>query len=324
MNDEFQIPDKTYTKLLEKYRPSTIKTFITNIKRILRDAFNTNTFTLQPLVNTVKTKKYLESIQGSGMRKTLLATIIAFLKTDPAVPPSTIKFYSTFFDTLAKQVNHERQYQCPTPEEQANWISWPDIIKKRKKYRRLAECVDELQPSQITLDDKYLYLKYILLCLYTYIPPLRGEEYINATVISVANPKLYQTVRDITGRNLFDVKHKQFVVYGYKTSNVYGTRFVPIPDELIPIIKRWTNLTNSQLLLPNLQDPQTPILQESLTQLFFRIFEPKNVSTRMLRKIYISHKLKTLKDPEKRKELALVMGHSLQTQEFIYSCFKNQ
>ena len=326
--------DSVYTKLLEKYRPSTIKTFTLNLKRVLREGFEVTEYDISPLVDIKATKKYLNTVDKSGMRKTLVASIIAFLRVEPNIPDGLLKDYEKYFTTLAKKVNNERLYKEPTPEELSNWLPWSDVIAKRKKYKVYADCIEEyfLKKStskstskSVALEDKYTYMKYLLLCLYTYIPPLRGEEYLNAIVVSVSNPKLYQTIRDMTGRNLFDITHHKFVVYAYKTSGKYGTRIIDVPENVVDLVKKWTMITKAQLLLPvlsELPENEVPMLQESLTQMFFKIFEPKNISTSMLRKIYVSHRLKTLKDPEKRKALALTMGHSLVTQEFIYSTFR--
>ena len=321
----FVISDTVYGKLLEKYRPSSIKTFTLNLKRILRDGFDLHHFDVKPLTDFKKTKKYLETVDNMAMRKSLVSTILAFLRVNDKVPKSLVEEYEAHFKKLASKVNTSRLYKEPKDSELDNWLPWKDILKKQQKFKIYADCIDELPRKDITIEDQYVYMRYVLLSLYTQIPPLRGEEYLNAIVVSISNPKLYQTIRDMTGRNLFDLNHKKFTVYGYKTSGLYGIRTISIPDGIVDIVKKWTSITKSQLLLPSLQElPENEVSmsKEALAQTFFKIFEPKNISTSMLRKIYISHTLKTLKDPEKRKELALTMGHSLQTQEFIYNRFK--
>ena len=321
----FVIDDEVYTALLEKYRPSSIKTLTLNLKRILRDGFDINHYDIKPLTDFKKTTKYLDSVDNAPMRKSLVSAILAFIRVNDKIPKPLIKEYEDYFKKLANKVNTSRLYKEPKEQELDNWMSWKDILKKQEKFKLYAECVEEIPKKDITIEDQYIYLRYLLLSLYTQIPPLRGEEYLNAVVVSISNPKLYETIRDMTGRNLFDLNHRKFIVYGYKTSGLYGTRTIDVPDSIIDIVKKWTSITKAQLLLPKLQklpEKEVSMTKESLAQTFFNIFQPQNISTSMLRKIYISHVLRKLKDPEKRKELALTMGHSLQTQEFIYNRFR--
>ena len=54
------------------------------------------------------------------------------------------------------------------------------------------------------------------------------------------------------------------------------------------------------------------------TSFIHSIFD-KNISTDMLRKIYISHRVKEGITMEERKRIADIMGHSVLTQEFMYN-----
>jgi hypothetical protein len=321
MATKFEIPNEIYSSLLVSFRPSTIRTNTYNLKRVLLEVFGVEEYTIEPLMRFKRVRKYLRTLKNIDMRKSLIGSVISFLKVEKNVPTAILERYQKYFKKLADKSNNDRLYRKPKKEELEHWMPWKEIVKRRNQFKLQAECIDEF--AEITFEDTMTYLRYILLCLYTYIPPLRGEEYLNAIVVSVSNPRLYKTIRDMTGRNLFDTNHRKFIVYGYKTSGKYGVRVIDIPEVLVDIVVRWTKLMETQLLLPVLSKlpKEEPMTHEALNYVFKTIFEPKKISTSMLRKIYISSRLKKLKDPEKRKELALIMGHSLQTQEFIYSRF---
>jgi integrase len=143
--------------------------------------------------------------------------------------------------------------------------------------------------------------------------------------MKVDNPNDYKRLLNITQKNIFDLKNNKFIIGQYKTEKTHGIRFITIPKKLIQIVEKWYQITDSKNLIPNLKEKDVPMTQQAFTDLLFRIFQPKNISTSMLRKIYISDKLKNSSfrnDPVKRKKLAHEMGHTLETQEFIYNRFK--
>ena len=320
---EFPLP--VYTNLLTKYKESSIKTFMTNIKRILVEGYNETRYTIEPFLDFGTTKAYIESMDKLSMQKSMTAAILAILKAENRIPKVLINDYTALFKKLAKKADEYSKYKGKTLEEEANWISWKKVKNKFDYYKLLVENTNYSNGIETPIEDKYLFMKYLILMLYTRIPPLRGEEYLNAYILSVKDKKSYDKILELTDKNIMDINNKMFIAGRYKTCQKYGVRKIKVPNEVIETIKEWMKLSGSLYLLPSLKDnpPKEPMKQVAFTDTLVRIFKPHRISTSMLRKIYITYRLKRLKDPKKRKELAYIMGHSLEMQEFIYKKQEN-
>ena len=78
---------------------------------------------------------------------------------------------------------------------------------------------------------------------------------------------------------------------------------------------------NNPNLLVNIQSKK-PLTQQAMTAYLNRIFQPKKISSSMLRKIYISDIIAKRASKQERKKLALEMKHSLAAQTFVYGRFE--
>lgn len=317
------IPKSINRRLLQRYRPSSIETFTNNLKNVLQNAYNKDKYTLKPLKADIQPFiDYVQTLNTQSSQKNTASAVLAFLKADPRTPDDIIEKYQKYFDNLAKIIDEDKQYQEPTKEEEEAFIPWEDVLKVYKKHEKIVQTYPD--QNFTSYEDKYIYLKYLLLTLYTTIPPLRGEEYRNAIIIRVKNKDAYPIITEACKCNLVDLEHNNLVIPFYKTSKTHETRIIPIPKKTSEVIQRWYRLTKgNKYLLPNLQTPSERMSQTALSHLLQRIFKPHNISTSMLRKIYISYKMKTIYNkPAERKKLAKTMGHTLALQEFIYNRFK--
>lgn len=208
------------------------------------------------------------------------------------------------FAQIAKHTRIEdnllRTKRGSTQQEIDNFITWNNILSIRQNYQQLA--TKNIQN----------HMKYIILCLFTYLPPNRGEIFINCYVN-----------KDIPNYNILDTNTNKFIIRKHKTKSSLGTYTIPIPPDLQEILKEWVKVTinHNDLLLFTKND--TPLDSPNFTQLMYRIFQRK-VSTDMLRKIYITHKLNDKNNPlsiEDRINLANQMGHTITQQDFTYNRF---
>jgi len=321
---EFIIPKSINRRLLQRYRPSSIQTMTTNLKNALINIYSKDKYTLRPFKNDSDLfTKYIDNkLTVQSAQKNLTSAVLAFLKADARTPDNVIETYQKFFDKLAKRIDEDNKYKEPTEKEEESFIPWKDILKVYKKYSLIVKEYSDQQFS--SYEDKYVFLKYLLLTLYTTIPPLRGEEYVNSIIIKVKSVGMYDIITQACKCNLVDLTHNNLVISFYKTSKTHDVRIIPIPEGTVKVIKRWYEITNgNKYLIPNLQTPSASMSQSALSHLLQRVFKPYDISTSMLRKIYISEKMKTIhNNPKERKELAKIMGHTLATQEFIYNRFK--
>ena len=149
------------------------------------------------------------------------------------------------------------------------------VIKQKKLAALLYKKVDKTNTDITDLQN------YILLCLTTgiYIPPRRSADW----VIKFRN-------YDSENENYIDLKKKQFVLNAYKTVKTYGACSIDIPKELLAIIKKYLKI------VPEGQDwllfsPHTgkALAQSDIAYRLNTVFG-KNISTSMLRHIYLTGK----------------------------------
>lgn len=204
-----------------------------------------------------------------------------------------------YYEKLKKKHNEEYIYRRPTEVEEKNHISYQQIIDMREKYRKMKD------------KNEKIYFHFLILSLYTYLPPIRGSEYINAQYIF--QDVDYETKLEEDGMNLIDMKNKKIVIGHYKTKKQYGIRIIDIPEELYDVLQEYFHYKPCKYMF------RKKISNSSFTKRLNEIFH-KNVSTSMLRKLYISEYVKDM-TIEQRKKLSKIMGHSIATQELVYRRF---
>lgn len=319
---------KELREILEKkYRENSIKTFAGSVKKVCKEVFKRE-YDAKLLEDTNKVLAYVKTLEKISSQKNTLAGVLAFVKAEQT-NPQVIKVYEDHFKTLGQASANLQQYKEPTEDEKCNYIPFAEVIKLRDEHAQTLSNykIDELEQSnklkEATLFQKTVFEKYLVLCLYTYVPPLRGEEWHDAVIEEVADPGSYSVIIEARKKNIIDLTHKKLVVERYKTSDIHGTRIIDLPDELVKVIKMSREINNGD---PNLLINYAsckPMTSQCLTKFLQSIFYPKKISSTLLRKIYISEQTSKL-SVDQRKKLAHIMGHSLSSQEFLYSTFRDK
>lgn len=234
-------------------------------------------------------------------RKTILSAVIAFNGEKYAskeISDAMLEDIKTTKETETKQVKNEKQEE--------NWISFEDIEKLfEKKYISVKPL---LKRTDIDKAEYFRYTELIILALTTgiFFPPRRSLDWVSLKIRNYDNEK----------DNFVDMKKKIIVLNNYKTSKYYKTQTIAIPAKLWLIIRPYiliNDFSDYLLSAKNGDKLSTPRLTQILNKLF-----GKNVSTSMLRHIYLTHKLGNIPKLDELNELAKEMGHSLlQQQEYI-------
>ena len=225
--------------------------------------------------------------KSPGCKKLILSAILRELK-----PETDKTWYQQEISKCIKEELLLRIKRKPTEKEDEGFIPWRDVLQYREEYRK----------KKKTLRD---HMKYVVLCLYTYIPPLRGQCYYNCYVN-----------KQVEGSNELNLNTGELILYEYKTKKAYGTKIIHIPDELKDVLNQWYDLNgNKELLLFNTKEQ---MMTESAFAKFMNSIFNTNTSCSMLRKIYISEHINADTPLEERETLAAIMGHSAIEQEFYY------
>jgi len=249
-------------------------------------------------LNFLKKKTQVDAVISTyapNTQKGLVTTIVRSTKGRKGFERIHSYYYQKMMD-----MNHKPIDAGKTDKQKENWIEWNDVLQKR----------DALKSG---LNDWDIMLKYLVLSLYTEIPPRRNKDYMDMVVVSKYKPDLP------TNKNYVCVDDGKFVFNQYKTSKKYGQQVEDIPVKLRKIIKQY--LTNypgelkegSALLVDRHGSVLTAV--NTITRILNSVFG-KRVGASMLRHIYLTNKYgKELKSMEQD---SAAMAHSMvQQREYI-------
>lgn len=266
--------------------------------------FNNLAFLKHKDVIMTRLAEYSESTQ-----KSTLGTIVAVLTS--LKDKATYKaLYNYYYERMKEASKNAREADTTekTDKQDNNWITWSDVNSKRKELEvHLPTPKTKLITTQIWNNM----LSYVVLCLYTMIPPRRNLDYQNLYVVKKWNDKMD------TDKNYYDLNTQKLIFNKYKTSKAHGTQEIEIDDvnDLRAALTHYINFHPDKKkpefrLLVNMDgSPLSSI--NSITRILNKIFDKKIGST-MLRHVYLSDKYKL--DLGEMKKDAEAMGHTLSTQ----------
>lgn len=228
-------------------------------------------------------------------RKTVLAVLVSLF-----TPIKTDKLRIKMLED-ANLYNSKLREQKKTEKQEKNWMSWEQVQQVYADvYKELGPLIRKKNPTQ---RDILRLVDLILLAVFVLIPPRRSQDF---TEMKIKN---YNIDED----NYFDSKRNVFVFNRYKTKGTYGSQTVKIPSNLLLLLKKWIKINPTDYLL--FDTKKGKLTQSRLTIKLNSIFD-KNVSTSMLRHIFLSSKFGDAPTLKERDLIAKDMGHSVETQEF--------
>ena len=288
-----------------------IKLYLSNLHTLNRKLPFTN-------LNFLKKTKDIEDIirgYSESTQKSFLSSIITTLNV---IDDKTTfkKTYAHYTNLLAKyRKNTDKPASGRTAKQDRNWINWEEIMTIKQD---LADKVSKLNPkSSITENDWNTILKYMVLSLFTDIPPRRNLDYLVMYIVSKNN------LMADTAKNYYTPDDPKFIFNRYKTQYKYGQQTESIKDNqpLISTINTYLSFH------PNLRGKKltkhfiSPFLvkysgeplpaQNSITRILNSIFK-KNLGSSLLRHIYLTSKYAD--KVEDMKKTASAMGHSVSQQ----------
>lgn len=198
----------------------------------------------------------------------------------------------------ANAYNASLRDQTRNNKQQENWMDESEI---HNIYKTLSKSSLKLmKKNKLNRTEYGEVLKFILLSLYVLIPPRRSQDFAEMKIRNY----------DVDKDNYYDGKAFHFIKY--KTAKVYGRQEIKAPPKLRNILKLWLDLNPHDFILSSFGGKKTSISRMAL--LLNKIFG-KNISTTMIRHIFLTNKLKGTPLLKERDELAEAMSHSVSTQE---------
>jgi site-specific recombinase XerD len=199
--------------------------------------------------------------------------------------------------SLSNEVNEQYKSNKKTQKQEQNWITSDKIKDIYQDYYN--KTLKIIKQRIINKYDTELIVKYLLLAFLSgsLFPPRRSLDF--------ALLKIKNYDEDV------DNYYKKGVCYfnNYKTKNVYGKQSILLPKPLDDIIKKWSKINPTDFML--FSSNGQPLTSSQITKILNDIFN-MNVSTSMLRHIFLSDKYTNVE--EQMKQDALKMGHNSLTQ----------
>lgn len=270
------------------YRDSSIKTFITVIKRVLKGINGNDHFDLKTLLDYTTVKNFLETVPNIDVRRNMANTIAAIIKAG-GYSESYYDKYIKLRDVYSK----EGKIKVIPRNITSNVITLEDVAQKAAKYANSNKYRDRL--------------KNICLLLYSLVPALRLEDWTSLRVNRASSSKSIDTNLE----NYINLTTGTVSFTHYKTSDSHGLRTFKLPSTVIKALKEWVTLSNGDYLLTKEDGSKLE------TNDLLYILKAEGLSASELRKTYISESVPDM-TMKQRHKLANIMGHSIETQEFTY------
>jgi len=205
--------------------------------------------------------------------------------------------YRAKMDALNKEIEDKSKDQELSETEKLKYMEWPQILETVEKIR-------------LAVDDLDTFQDYLIVCLYTMMPPVR---------LDFAEMRVVSEEPAEHGANYLIWNDKPYFLFtDYKTYRTHGAQRTPLPPALIDVVREWRTLVDDDYLL--LGSNGLPIQAWDLGQTLIRIFEKhanKSVGVSILRHSYASWVRRHELSFKQSAELARQMGHS-QTMSALY------
>lgn len=287
----FFLPQHIREQMLKKLKPQSVKLYD---KWIFKYVFNDKgKYNKNKLINFHK--KITPEFKLNKLYTSILSAIEAVLKAEGLQNDAEI--YRNF--RIAHVSQDIEFYKKPTQRDIDNKIDIDEILK-------LKEQKQQLYNNKPTLYNSY-HLQFLKLI--TEIPPLRSEDYFNTSF------------QNIEGYNYCDLDNK--VIHFKNGKSINSIRDIKLGDELTQFIRKTKDKFNSRWLFPSLRDRTQPMNSKSFNKWLARLFG-KNVSTSMLRRVFISHWKDEDMPKDERIEKAKQMGHTLAVSEKHYTKYSKK
>ena len=308
-------------KIIKETKPdisqSTLKTYNQNLNKL--NKLITQKKEIENLDFLKDSSKVLDVLEQLALstKKNYLVSIIVILNSNKNKYKSLIETYNEKIKSLQKTINDSYDENEKSDKQKENWLEYDDILKLLKTMKK--ETKPLLDKDELNKKEKDLIQQYLVIYLYSgkAFPPVRND-FSNMKIVNedfdMDNTKNYFVVRK--------GKPPYFKLNEYKTAKYKGEQIIPIKDmELRKLINQWAKINGTGFLLVNLSNDE-PMTANGITKYLSKIFRKhfkKNVSSSLLRSIYITNKYDNRLSTSEKKDLADKMGHSKNIAETVYN-----
>jgi hypothetical protein len=236
--------------------------------------------------------------------RSYITAFLALFRHNPKMAEKHQKEYAEFkkiFQTIDKVVRERYDSNAPTERQREAYMPWADVIARR-------DALGRDKAARTSID-------YLILCLYTMIPPLRAD-FGNVRILKrepLGNDALdgnYLVLRD---------RHMRLVLNEFKSKCKSIRQYNKVlPDSLDAVVRESLKAHPRKFLLVSPRT-QEPFIRDNTYVVFVhRVFERilgKKVSISMLRHIYVNSLDFNTMTSGQKCQLAADMLHSTATND---------
>lgn len=286
-----------FKDIIMKNRPllgnNTLKTYMASIRKV-QSIVNVPADTIEALIkNREEIVEQLGEVQSPMVRKSKISVIITILddkhNDHSEELDNALKYYRKVMTQDAAKVNDKELTQELSEKQKENLISQEEVMKVYNQVK--AEALPLTKKQVLTRKQFETLQNYVLLSMYVLIPPRRSMDY---ALFKIRN---FDERAESTDNYMINFNRNKkkglstFVFNTYKNSKRLGRQLVEnIPKQLEKIIDMWKTYNKSDYLLINNQG--NPVSQSRIASWLYDIFGGRNISTSMLRHIYLTDKYK--------------------------------
>jgi hypothetical protein len=212
--------------------------------------------------------------------------------------------------------------QVMTEAEFRNWKFLEQINELRTTLqRRVNRTIFPKSPDQLTIGDKVILIRHLVLCLYTYCPAVQND-YSDLPIVCFENigTAAAKELMEGDGNYLLEFAKGQFrlVLKNFKSVKTHGVQTIDLPTRTNNVIAESLQAFPRKYLLSCMRTPDAPMSKNYLTKFCGSIFPDANVGTCLLRKICVSYAMKDAPSLVERNALAKSMLHTAEMQQRTY------
>jgi hypothetical protein len=276
------------TETLQKNRPnlsaSSLKTYSSVLRNLQKNMKGEGLEWFSENVTSIL--DYLKE-KTAQTKKTSLSALFVLTKEQR---------YKDVMVQVMKLVNETDKSQKKNDKQDKNWMSVKEI---QDIYDPLLVKAKSMLSNKSILNESTM-MEFLLVSflggVVKDLAPRRSQDY---SELKIRN---YDTKKD----NYYESGKFYFNVY--KTAKSYGEQVIQVPKELDVILKKWIKMNTNDYMLYSTNGNK--LSSPQISRILNKVFD-KNVSTSMLRHIYLTNIYKDLPALEKMEELSSQMGHSL-------------
>ncbi len=309
MNIKTDKLNEIISKSRPNLKPNSIKQYEVQLKK-LKNLFDTDDYKFLKTPKNVEKK--LEGLHYTSVRNMYNAIIILLmaLNSDKKMD-KLIEQYSELRDELNHKYEDEQKSGVISDKQKDNFV---DMSEVEKMISELKSDVMKLKKKKtLTKMDISTLRAYTLFSMLSRIPT-RNDASNMKYISQKAYKKLSDEEKQQNNYLVNERNNMKFIYNVYKTSKKYGENVIPVPPELKPVMRLYIKLMDYKI-----GDTLFPMTRNAISQLLLKTskkYMGKNISSTMLRKIYLSSKYGKLK--EEMEKDASMMGHSVDVAQSTY------